>query len=80
MRAKKQYFVLTKGVELFFHAAPNSTVMQAAMEKSRQQYPRATWLDQEAKSLDLMEERCFLPPVSNLEFPTSGPSWQNMIF
>lgn len=58
-RAEKQYFILTKGAEfLFTHSALMSPV-EAATERTRQQHPRATPVDKEAKHLELLGRNGF---------------------
>lgn len=54
----ERHYVLAKGSEfLFSHPAPNSLLVQAALERSRKQHPRST--PKESKCLDLLGRKVF---------------------
>lgn len=59
-RAEKQYYVPAKGVEfLCSHPPPNSSVVQAAAERSRQQNTCCTPTDKDGKHLNLLGRKVF---------------------
>lgn len=59
-RAERQYFVSTKGDEfLFTHPAPDSLMVQTAMERARSQYPKTTPADKGSKKLDRLGRKVF---------------------
>lgn len=56
----ERYYIPAKGSEfIFLHPPPNSLVVEAATEQSRQQHPHSTLTDKEYKCLNLLGHKVF---------------------